>query len=155
MSGLRDRKCQRDLLSTSDLTLAVALQKTTAAETAEKGSNHIRADITSDQSLSQELHKMTVHMKPCYRCGRSDHQSAQCRFRNVTCYSCQKVGHLASVCKGRKPFRKAESSSKAVKAVQEQDDGSSSDSSGCMHTILQLGTKAGKFLISVNQLSTC
>ena len=127
--GLRDRKCQRDLLSTSDLTLAVALQKTTAAETAEKGSKRIRADITSDQSLSQELHKMTVHTKPCYRCGRPGHQSAQCRFRNVTCYSCQKVGHLASVCKGRKPFRKAESSSKAVKAVQEQDVGSSSDSS--------------------------
>ena len=34
--------------------------------------------------------------------------------------------------------------------MQEQDDGSSSDSSGCMHTILQLGTKAGKFLITVS-----
>ena len=52
--------------------------------------------------------------------------------------------------KGKKLSRKAgEHSSKAVKALQEEDDGSSSDSSGCMHTILQLGSKAGKFLITV------
>ena len=43
--GLPDRKCQRDLLSVSDLTLATALQKTTAAKTAEKGSKHIHAVI--------------------------------------------------------------------------------------------------------------
>jgi len=46
--GLRDRKCQRDLLSISDLTLAVALQKATAAESADKGSKHIHTDLTSD-----------------------------------------------------------------------------------------------------------
>ena len=149
--GLRDHKCQRDLLSISDLTLAVVLQKATTAETADKGTKHIRADITtSDQPLSQELHKMAAQTKPCYRCGRSGHQPAHCKFRNATCYSCQKVGHLASVCKGKKSPRKADGSlSKTVKALQEQDNGSSSDSSGCMHTILQLGTKASKFLITV------
>ena len=148
--GLRDRKCQRDLLSISDLTLDVALQKATAAETADKGSKHIRADMTSDQPLSQELHKMAAQSKPCYRCGRSGHQPGHCKFQNATCFSCQKVGHLASVCRGKKPRKADESSSKAVKAVQEQDDGSSSDSSGCMHTILQLGTKASKVLLTVS-----
>ena len=148
--GLRDRKCQQDLLSISNLTLATALQKTTAAETAEKGSKHIRADMASDKTLSQELHKMSVQTKPCYRCGRSGHQPNQCKFRTATCYSCQKVGHLASICKGKKAPKKAgEQSSKAVKALQEEDDNDSSDSSGCMHTILQLGSKAGKFLITV------
>jgi len=33
--------------------------------------------------------------------------------------------------------------------LQEEDDSDSSDSSGCMHTILQLGSKTGKFLITV------
>ena len=148
--GLCDRKCQRDLLSISDLTLALAIQKTTAAETVEKGSKHICADMTSDKSLSQGLHKMSVQTKPCYRCGKSGHQPTHCKFRTATCYSCQKIGHLASVCKGKKLSRKAgEHSRKAVKALQEEDDDSSSDSSACMHTILQLGSKAGKFLITV------
>jgi len=143
--GLWDRKCQRDLLSVSDLTLTTALQKTTAAETAENGSKHICADMASDKTLSQELHKTSVQTKPCYRCGRSGHQPNQCKFRTAACYLCQKVGHLASVCKEKKASKKAgEQSSKAVKALQEEDDSDGSDSSGCMHTILQLGSKAGK-----------
>ena len=70
--GPCDHKCQRDLLSISDLTLAVALQKATAAETADKGIKHIHADITtSAQPFSQELHKMAAQSKPCYCCGTS------------------------------------------------------------------------------------
>ena len=60
--GLRDHKCQWDLLSISDLTLDVALQKATAAETADKGSKHIHADMTSDQPLSQELRQPRVSL---------------------------------------------------------------------------------------------
>jgi len=150
---LPDRKCQRDLLSVSDLTLVTALQKTTAAKTVEKGSKHIRADMASDKTLSQVLHRMSVQTKPCYCCGRSGHQPNQCKFRTATCYSCQKVRYLANVCKGKKAPRKAgEESSKPVKVLQEEDDSDSSDGSGCMHTILQLGSKAGKFLISYDQL---
>jgi len=69
---LCDHKCQWDLLCISDLTLAVAIQKTTAAETAEKGSKHIHADMAGDKPLSQDLHKMSVPShKLCYCCGKS------------------------------------------------------------------------------------
>ena len=53
--GLRDCKCQRNLLSISDLTLDVALQKSTAAETADKGSKHVRADMTMTNLLARSF----------------------------------------------------------------------------------------------------
>jgi len=34
----------------------------------------------------------------CYRCDRSDHSPAECKFREATCHHCQKKGHIAPVC---------------------------------------------------------
>jgi len=95
--GLHDHKCQWDLLSISDLTLEVALQKATAAESADKGSKHIHAAMKSGQPFRKQLHMMIAQSKTCYRCDRSSHQP---KFWSATCFS-----------------RHDESSGKAVKAV--------------------------------------
>ncbi|XP_065203998.1 uncharacterized protein K02A2.6-like [Planococcus citri] len=39
----------------------------------------------------------------CYRCGKKNHKAPDCRHKNAVCSSCQKVGHLNTVCgKSRK-----------------------------------------------------
>ena len=154
--GLRDEKCQRELLSIQDLTAAIALRKATAAETVSKESKAMRESAT-EQTMEGEVCKLHSKGK-CYRCGKVGHQPANCKYKNAKCYGCQKMGHLASVCQSKRSFMKAisskvpESMRKAHKihALQEKNE-SSSDSSESehLHTILQLGTKINKFLITV------
>ena len=40
--------------------------------------------------------------KSCYRCGRS-HDEKDCKFREATCHVCGKKGHIAPVCRSKKP----------------------------------------------------
>ena len=35
----------------------------------------------------------------CYRCGRSNHTSALCPFKNSRCHNCGKLGHIKDVCR--------------------------------------------------------
>lgn len=156
--GLHDEKCQQELLSIQALTAEIALQKATAAEVVFKETQAMRE---STAASSGEVYKLLSKTK-CYRCGKSGHPSSNCKFRNARCYSCQKIGHLASVCQSKKPTMKAErpqapskaqetpAKSQGVRTLQEQSE-SSSDSSELeqLHTILQLGTKSSKFVITV------
>ena len=93
---------------------------------------------------------------PCYRCGRPGHQPTHCKYKTFKCRNCQKVGHLASVCRSKRPADRQDkdlSRGKHIGSVQEaveSDDDCSSDSSGYLHNILQLGTRANKFFITVN-----
>ena len=36
---------------------------------------------------------------PCFQCGRSNYDEANCNFKAATCHCCGKVGHIAPVCK--------------------------------------------------------
>ena len=152
--GLHDRKCQRELFSTQDLTLEMAIQKATAAETATRESRGIQGAST-ERMASQDLHKMTA--KPtCFRCGRTGHKPIQCKYKTFTCRKCQKVGHLTSVCRSKQPADRRDkdtTSGQCIGSVQEtvdSNDNYSSDSSGYLHNILQLGTRANKFLLTVD-----
>ena len=151
--GLRDEKCQQELLGIQDLTAAIALQKATAAETVAKETQAMRESTT--ESTTSEVYKLLTKPK-CYRCGKSGHHPSNCRYKGARCYLCQKVGHLAAVCQSQKPaLRSAKPSIKenpikthGISSLQEENE-SSSDSSEHLHTILQLGTKSNKFLIAV------
>ena len=155
--GLRDEKCQRELLSIQDLTATIALQKATAAEAVSKETQAMCESATGS-TTGGEVYKLLSKVK-CYRCGKSGHHPTNCKYKNAKCYSCQKLGHLASVCQSKRPAMKAERPSKAqetltkpqrIRTLQEKN-ASSSDSSEPeqLHTILQLGTKSNKFLITV------
>ena len=160
--GLRDEKCQRELLSIQDLTATIALQKATAAEAICKETQtmqEIRGETTT--AAGGDVYKLLSKTK-CYRCGKSGHHPSNCKFKNARCYSCQKTGHVASVCQSKKPGSKSArplppSSTQEIPikhqgvcTLQEKSD-SNSDSSDLeqLHAILQLGTKSNKFVITV------
>ena len=97
--GLRDEKCQQELLSIQDLTAAIALQKTTAAEAVSKEAQAM-LETTTGSATSGEVYKLFSKTK-CYRCGKSSHHPTNCKYKSAKYYSCQKVGHLASVCQSK------------------------------------------------------
>lgn len=51
------------------------------------------------QAFSPQLFKET---KKCGVCGRKNHESAKCKYRNYVCHKCGVKGHLAPVCKERR-----------------------------------------------------
>ena len=53
-----------------------------------------------EPSTVRSVHKV---FKQCSHCGRRNHEEYNCRFKNVTCFKCQKNGHFASACKNSKP----------------------------------------------------
>ncbi|KAK3767415.1 hypothetical protein RRG08_032091 [Elysia crispata] len=71
-----------------------------AAEGIEDLSGHI-----TDKVCAMKHHRTTA-AKPrsttsdrvCYRCG-GPHADSRCRFKDSKCYKCQKIGHIAKVCR--------------------------------------------------------
>ena len=65
---------------------------------------HPLPTVPTDPSASEEKVHYSAFWKPrkgatvtCYRCGGA-HLATQCKYKDVTCYSCKKKGHFAQVC---------------------------------------------------------
>ena len=150
--GLRDTKTQQELLCVLELTVKTALSKARAAETVYKETRAMK-----ESSCSEAMFNITA--KTCYCCWNADHVAANCRFKTVKCNMCQKIGHLARMCKA-KPKRKWEirgdtkqSKADAMKEKEEvytldTEAHSSGSESDHLYAILQLGNKSDKFLAS-------
>ena len=93
--GLRDIKTQRELLCISDLTVQIALRKARAAETVYKETQTMKDGTCSAETVSISTAKV------CYRCGKTDHGAATCKYKSAKCHACQKIGHLARVCRAK------------------------------------------------------
>lgn len=108
--GLRDENTQRKLLSTSELTFEKAISVAVSMETATKdaselqtatGSVHkiklkrtpfVKKDKTKDKTPSHRSEKN------CFHCGKNNHESQKCRFKNAVCHFCKKKGHIQRIC---------------------------------------------------------
>ena len=85
-----------------DLTLAKALELAQGFEAAEKNAQHFKET------------EVAVHhvAKPTGGHGRTNHDTADCRMKDVECYNCGKQGHIFCVC--QTPWRQ-QSQAKARK----------------------------------------
>ena len=131
--GINDSNFQKRLLSEGDkLTLADALAIAQALESAVQDSEVL---ATSPQvqpatvAAAAPVHgiqqkKPLITKTSCYRCGKTGHSPATCKFRNETCYRCRKVGHIKPACRSRPSQRHSD---KSVKTVSNQETGTSEE----------------------------
>ena len=122
MCGLRNESIQKSLLAIKDLTFKDAQDKALGMEAADRNTKtlHAGTDLATVHKLSKQRTRNPTSVpkqsarQPCYRCGKSNHDSSNCRFIDATCRNCRKKGHIRPVCKSsrlsqhrRKPQRTA------------------------------------------------
>ena len=100
--GMRSCSVQKRLLSEADLTFKRALEIAQAMEAAESNVKSLKGTEESIKKLSINSRKgersRLSQREPCFRCGRTNHESRDCRFAEATCHCCGKKGHIAPVC---------------------------------------------------------
>ena len=140
--GLRSEAMQKRLLSMKDLTFQEALDTAQAMETADKSTKALQGSepasvnqFTKSRTWSNPVKKHSTEQKqstamPCYRCGKSNHASSNCRFIDATCHHCQK-GLIASVCRSKKcglpPRKQAAAGAKTTNYLYKEDTKSSEE----------------------------
>ena len=93
--GLRDSKCQKELLCVAELTADLALQQAKAVEVIRKETEAMQeSHKESELEDHSETHRFHSAKLQCYRCGKPYHSAADCRFKDATCHVCKKVGHI-------------------------------------------------------------
>ena len=115
--GMKDAKCQRELLSKSDLTLESALQQSKAMEAVQReascfsgeavGAHRVdsgprmkeRSAATPGARQAAAPPDTAKYGQTCWRCGNK--HGGKCRFESAKCYKCGRVGHISRCCSQR------------------------------------------------------
>ena len=66
---------------------------------------------------------VNTNRKPCYRCGRRDHDQNDCPFKEATCDYCKKKGHIATVCRAKRRDKGKPNATKQVSEVVDHGSG--------------------------------
>ncbi len=130
-------RTQMSLLSQADLTYELALQKCLAAEMAERANVDMSGSASSSTA---EVHRIQGRKKAfkqhsddngnantkCKCCGRKNHRTDNCRFKDAVCHACNVKGHIKPVCPNQS--KNATSDVKNKKSVKYVEmDGNSGD----------------------------
>ena len=114
--GLRKESIQRKLLGEKSLDFAKALQIAQSMEMAERKSSELKDSGSFGMLKTEEVHRLGAKArKPkkfskekgekskgaCYRCGNTEHNSSECKYKKYRCDACGKVGHLKKVCRSK------------------------------------------------------
>ena len=87
VGGIGNVEIRRRLLQEKDLTFAKALETALSLEAAEKNEKTLQ----NSEGDADPVHKFLKPKKqdtpkapqPCYRCGKSNHSAANCRFKTA------------------------------------------------------------------------
>ncbi len=137
VSGLAHKSTQEELLGKKDLTYKDALELALSKECALKEAASIASTAVNKLGKSQHrFNKTNSQKKRCKCCGRSNHSSENCFFKDAECHQCSQKGHIRPMCplnKGETKSSKHPSSKrherKSVKNVEAEEESDSSDDS--------------------------
>ena len=108
--GLRSESIQRRLLAEKELSLQKAMELSQGMEAANRNAKSLKGTSPAINKVrTVQTHKSSSNQRvaqrpsaPCHRCGRSNHDQNDCKFRDSICHNCQKKGHIAPVCRAKK-----------------------------------------------------
>jgi len=127
-NGLRDCFSQlRTMLPMiEDKGFEAMVDMAVATESQMELSQQRRAQDRGGQRVQESAHAATAHgdrstAGPCWRCGKSGHQKANCPQPPPTCTGCGKRGHTAERCwsKGKKPSSDGAASKSEATSLQQ------------------------------------
>ena len=102
--GVNDKVIQKRLLSETDLSLDNMVKVAQAMESAAKNFVTMLNGVTG-ASRAEDVHKTdsqhrekSAGKSSCYRCGSKDHLATSCRFKEVKCHGCGRIGHIKKAC---------------------------------------------------------
>lgn len=100
--GLNRRKIKGKLLAKNVLTLKENIEFAKRLENEEIEGENNEIGLKKRSVLGQKLYYKTK----CDHCFSELHQSTNCRFLNISCYKCNKKGHLGKICENVLPLIK-------------------------------------------------
>ncbi|UYV69879.1 K02A2.6-like [Cordylochernes scorpioides] len=113
--GVRSENLQKRLLQEGDdATLDKIYEIALSYEAAER-------DLLSMKNVDYadaNVHDVKKLNSACSHCGRHNHLSNKCFFKNAKCHECGKIGHIKPACKNRKTkYAKIQHGSKATEKI--------------------------------------
>ncbi|UYV73167.1 K02A2.6-like, partial [Cordylochernes scorpioides] len=105
VSGCFDEATLKRLLSEPFLTFDSAIIIANSVEAAKSQVNLMKNpghDIDNLKARSKNFKFPCKYNNPCKICGKSNHDTKLCKFKNAQCYICNKKGHIAPVCWNKK-----------------------------------------------------
>ena len=147
-NGLSSDRIREELFEKDDLTYKDAITFALSRECAVRDAATVQgasASGTSVNKLSQSKWKNNGQAKyksrsydKCAHCGRSNHNAADCYYKDATCYGCNKKGHIKPICRS---FDQSNPRRKPVYSLEETPQESNVMEDAFLHTIRRVGSK--------------
>ena len=107
--GLCSEAIQMRLLSEADLSLTKAVTTAQSMEAADLEAKSLRVEkstVSTVKASSSGTRQIPApSKKACQHCGKTNHSSDKCFYKDATCHICKQMGHLAKVCNSRQQVR--------------------------------------------------
>ena len=99
--GINHERWQKRLLTEDGADYQRVLEVALSLEAAEKGVDDLQGRKLNQLGQHSASGNKGGGEGACFRCGRSNHKSADCYFKDATCRHCGKKGHIWKACKSR------------------------------------------------------